>query len=147
MNILPALFEAVGLYSSSGGLGEHLRGLDIDCQTMSRQSAYNFVFLALIFVNVVILFNYYYGLLNRSPFNQVGWWLGNILVGAFIIFLIAYVGSHRDLVNHRYCEQLSFHDGDCIGFGITAAIYSVVWSVLLSLLIKWKSICNKKIPF
>ncbi|WP_343675222.1 hypothetical protein [Chitinophaga sp.] len=147
MDILPALFEAVGLYSSSGGLGEHLRGLDVNCQTMSRQSAYNIVFLSIIFVNALILFNYYYGLFNRHPFNKVGWWLGNILVGAIINYLVAYLGPHRDLINNRFCEQLSFQDSDCVGFGLTAAIYSMVWSTLLSVLIKWKSIYNKKIPF
>jgi hypothetical protein len=147
MDILPGLFEGLGLYSTSGGLGEHLRGLDVNCQDMSRQSVYGIVFLFMIFVNAVIILNYYYGLLNRSPFNKVGWWLINIFTGAFIIYLIAYLGAHRDLVNHNYCDQLSFHSGDCMGFGLTAAIYSVTWSVLLSFFIKWKSIVNKKIPF
>jgi magnesium-transporting ATPase (P-type) len=147
MEILRGLFEATGLYSTSGGLGEHLRGLDVDCQTMSRQSVYSIVFLFMIFVNAVIMLNYYYGLLNRYPFNKFGWWLMNVFTGAFIIYLIAYLEPHRDLVNKNYCEQLSFHNDDCMGFGLTAAIYSVTWSVLLSLLIKWKSIVNKKIPF
>jgi len=147
MDILPGLFEAVGLYSTSGGLGEHLRGLDVDCQNMSRQSAYNIVFLFMIVVNALIILNYYYGLLNRQPFNKLGWWLINVFTGAFIIYLIAFLGAYRDLVNRNYCEQLSFHSGDCMGFGLSAAIYSVLWSVLLSLFIKWKSICNKKIPF
>lgn len=147
MDILPGLFEAIGLYSTSGGLGEHLRGLDNNCQTISRQSAYSIVFLFMIFVNSVIMLNYYYGLLNRSPFNKLGWWLINVLTGAFIIYLIACLGPYRDLVNQNYCDQLIFHGGDCMGFGLTAAIYSMIWSVLLSLFIKWKSIVNKKIPF
>lgn len=147
MDVLPGLFEALGLYSTSGGLGEHLRGLDIKCESMSRQSAYGFVFILMIAVNAIIMVNYYYGLLNRRPFNQLLWWLGNVFTGAFIIYLVAYLGPHRDLVNHNYCEQLTFHEGDCMGFGLTAAIYAVIWSVLLSLLIKWKSIVNKRIPF
>jgi hypothetical protein len=147
MKILPGLFEAIGLYSTSGGLGDHLRGLDIDCQTMSRQSAYNVVFLFIIFINAVIMLNYYYGLLNRHPFNKSGWWLINVIIGAVIIYMIAYLEPHRDLVNNNYCKDLNFHNGDCMGFGLTAAVYSVTWSVLLSLLIKWKSIVNKKIPF
>ncbi|GAA3944111.1 hypothetical protein GO495_22630 [Chitinophaga oryziterrae] len=147
MNILSGLFEAVGLYSTSGGLGEHLRGLDVNCQTFSRQSAYSIVFLFMILVNAVIMLNYYYGLLNRHPFNKLGWWLINVFTGAFIIYLIAYLEPHRDLVNNNYCQELNFHNGDCVRFGLTAAIYSVIWSVLLSLFIKWKSIVNKKIPF
>jgi hypothetical protein len=147
MQILPGLFEAIGLYSTSGGLGEHLRGTALDCQTMSRQSTYNIVFLVIIFVNAIIMLNYYYGLLNRNPFNKFGWWLINVLIGAFIIYLIAYLQPYKDLINNNYCQDLKFHNGDCIGFGLTAAIYSVIWSVLLSLLIKWKSIVNKKIPF
>jgi hypothetical protein len=147
MDILPGLFEAIGLYSTSGGLGEHLRGFDIDCQTMSRQSTYSIVFLFMIFVNAVIMLNYYYGLLNRNPFNKFGWWLMNVLTGAFIIYIIAWLQPHRDLMNGNYCKDLNFHSVDCMGFGLTAAIYSVTWSVLLSLLIKWKSIVNKKIPF
>ena len=147
MDILPDLFEAPGLYSASGGLGEYLRGFDTDCQTYSRQSAYSIVFLFLIFVNAVIMLNYYYGLLNRHPFNKFGWWLVNVLTGAFIIYMIASLQPYKDLMNGEYCKDLSFHAGDCMGFGLTAAIYSVIWSVLLSLLIKWKSIVNKKIPF
>jgi hypothetical protein len=147
MDVLPGLFEALGMYSSSGGLGEHLRGLDVNCNTMSRQSAYSIVFLSMIVVNIVIMFNYYYGLFNRQPFNHFVWWLGNVLTGAFIIYVIAYLGPHKDLVNNNYCQTLVFNEGDCMGFGLTAAIYAMIWSVLLSLLLKWKSIVNKKIPF
>lgn len=147
MDILTGLFEAIGFYSTSGGLGEHLRGLDVDCQTMSRQSTYSIVFFSMIVLNAVIMLNYYYGLLNRYPFNKFGWWLINVFTGAFIIYVIAYLGPHKDLVNRNYCGELNFHDGDCMGFGLTAAIYSMTWSVFLSLFIKWKSIVNKKIPF
>jgi hypothetical protein len=147
MDILPGLFEAIGLYSTSGGLGDHLRGMGIDCHDFSRQSAYHMVFLVMIFADIIIMLNYYYGLLNRYPFNKVVWWLVNVLAGALTIYLIAYLGPHKDLVNSDYCEQLVFHESDCMGFGFTAAIYSVIWSVLLSPLLKWKSIVNKKIPF
>lgn len=146
-DFLISLFEALGLYSTQNGLSEHLRGLDLECNDYIRQSVYGVIFIYLFAINTLIVINYYYGLFNKVPWNMWWKWLINILVGAVIVFVIAYMYSNNDLSTGNYCKELNMTASDCIGFGITAAIYSLVWSCILSLLIKWKSSINRKVPF
>jgi hypothetical protein len=145
---LITLFESLGLYSSQNGLSEHLRGLDIKCeQGYIRQSIYSMVFLSLFIINAIIVINYYYGVLNRIPFNRFLWWIINVLVGSGIMFFISFLYANNDLVTHNICQDLSVTTSDCLGFGATSAIFSIVWSGTLSVIIKWKSSVNKKVPF
>ena len=67
MELLITIFEFLGLYSTQNGLGEHLRGLDINGIDYSNQSVYTMVFICLFIINSVIIINYYYGILNRIP--------------------------------------------------------------------------------
>jgi hypothetical protein len=147
-NFLVTLFESLGLYSSTNGLGEHLQGLDPHkCDQYTGQSIYNLVFIYLFVINSLIVINYYYGLFNRVPWNVWWKWLLNILIGASIMYIIAFMYPNNDLSTGNYCKDLHMHTSDCVGFGLTAFIYSLVWSVVLSLLIKWKSSVNRKVPF
>lgn len=144
---LITIFESFNLYSTQNGLGEHLRGLDIKGIDYSNQSIYSMVFLSLFIVNALIIINYYYGLLNRIPFNRFFWWLINVLLGSIILFFIAFLYSNNDFVTGNYYPKLSISTSDCVGFGLTAAIFSILWSCVLSILIKWNSSVNKKVPF
>jgi len=144
---LITLFESIGLYSTQNGLGEHLRGLDIEGIDYSNQSVYVMVFLCLFIVNLIIIFNYYFGILNRIPFNRFLWWLSNVIVGATILFFVAFLYANNDLTTGNIYSKLSVTSSDCVGFGFTAAIYSILWSLFLSVAIKWKSSVNKKVPF
>ena len=145
--LIAPLFESLGLYSTNNGLGEHLKGMGLDCNDYSRQSTYNLIALYLIVINSLIIINYYYGLFNRIPFNRLQAWLINVLMGAIILLVIAWSYPHQDLTAGAYCKDLKINSSDCAGFAITAAIYSVLWSFLLSMAIKWKSPINKKLPF
>lgn len=147
MDFFITLFEALGLYSTQNGLGEHLRGLNLTCEDYTGQSIYNTVFICLLSVNSIIIINYYYGIFNRRPFNRWWWWLINVLAGSIALFVIAFMYSNNDLESGNYCKDLIMSTSDCSGFGFTAATYSVAWSCLLSLIIKWKSSINKKVPF
>lgn len=148
MEFLITLFESLGLYSAQDGLGEHLRGLAVNCRDgYTGQSIYNLVFIYLFAINGILLLNYYYGYFNRRPYNRWGWWLLNVLAGCVILFVIAWIYPYNDLSTGSYCNSLHMSASDCVGFGLTAAIYSFVFCVLFSLLIKWKSSVNKKVPF
>ncbi len=144
---LITLFESIGLYSTQNGLSEHLRGLDIKGIDYSNQSIYAMVFLCLFIVNSLIVINYYYGILNRIPFNRFLWWLINVIVGATILFFVAFLYANNDFTTGNIYSKLSVTSSDCVGFGFTAAIYSIIWSCILSIIIKWKSSVNKKVPF
>ena len=43
-NLFVVLFESFGLYSTEGGLGDHLIGLDMNCNDASSQNIYNMIF-------------------------------------------------------------------------------------------------------
>jgi hypothetical protein len=147
-DFLIIIFESFGLYSASNGLGDHLRGLDIKCEEgYINQSIYNVVFLCVFTINSLIVINYYRGLFNRVNFTNFLSWLINVLVGALILFFIAFLYASNDFSTGNYCEDLSITNSDCFGFGITTAIFSIVWSFILSMLIKWTSSNNKKVPF
>lgn len=146
-DFLITIFEALGLYSSANGLSDHLRGLDVQCNDYTGQSIYNIVFLCVFIINALIVVNYYYGIFNRVNFTNILSWLINLLVGALILFLIAFLYANNDFTTGNYCKDLSISTSDCIGFGATASIFSFVWSFILSMIIKWKSSNNKKVPF
>lgn len=145
--LLISIFESLEFYSTASGLGEHLRGLNLECENFTRQSIYSMVFLALFLINSIIIINYYYGILNRIPFNRILWWLLNVLFGAIIMFLVAFLYANNDFTSGNVCKTLSITTSDCIGFGATTAIFSIGWSGFLSLVIKWCSSVNKKVPF
>jgi magnesium-transporting ATPase (P-type) len=147
MDFLITIFEALGLYSAQNGLGEHLRGLDLECNEYSRQSIYNIIFICLFGINTILVINYYYGIFNRRPFNRWWWWLFNCLAGAVAVFAIALIYTNNDLSTANYCKDLQMTGADCVGFAITAAIFSFAWCIILTFLIKWKSSINRKVPF
>jgi len=144
---LITLFESFDLYSTQNGLSEHLRGLDINGTAYTDQSIYSMVFLSLFIVNSLIVINYYYGVFNRIPFNRVIWWLVNVIIGSIILFFVAYLYANNDFSTGNIYSELSVTSSDCVGFGITSAIYSILWCTFLSTIIKWKSSVNKKVPF
>lgn len=147
VRFLIGLFNQLGLYSGQNGLDEHLKGLDLECNDYTRQSIYGLVFIWLFVINTAVVLNYYYGFFNRVPWNTWGRWLMNILFSALVVFIIAYLSAYNDFSKGNFCQDLMITNRDCIGFGLTAAIYSLLWSVILSILIKWKSSVNKKVPF
>ncbi|MBC9934183.1 hypothetical protein [Chitinophaga qingshengii] len=147
MEFVITLFESLGLYSDANGLGEHLRGLDVSCTGFTGASIYNQVFIWLFVINTAIVVNYYYLAFNRRPWNKAWKWALNILIGALLVAGIAYTLPHNDLETNNICQQLGVTNSDCIGFATAAAIYSLVWSFVLSMVIKWKSGVNKKVPF
>lgn len=147
MDFFITLFETLGLYSTQNGLAEHLRGMNLKCEDYTGQSIYNIVFICLVSINSIIIINYYYGIFNRRPFNRWWWWLINVLAGSVILFFIGFMYPNNDLESGNYCKDLVMSTADCSGFGFTASIYSFIWCCLLSMIIKWKSSVNKKVPF
>jgi hypothetical protein len=140
------LFDALNLFSTANGLGDHLKGMDIACNDFTNQNIYNIVFLWFLGINVLFLINYYYGFLNRSPFNKLIVWGINMLLSALLVGVVAFFYAHNSYAVGNICPQINISDADSFGFGATAFIYSLLFFFLFSLVIKWKS-NNKKIPF
>ena len=146
-NFFITLFESFGLYSDANGLGDHLRGLDVQCTDYINQSTYNIIFICLFVINSIIMVNYYYGFHNRPKFSKFLPWFIHALIGAIILFLIAFFYSYNDFSTGNYCKDLNITTSDCIGFGSVAAIYSLIWNFIISIFLKLKSSNNKKVPY
>lgn len=146
-NLFVVLFESFGLYSTEGGLGDHLIGLDMNCNDASSQNIYNMIFLSILFINIAFALNYYYGLFNRQKFaNIFSWFILSNLICGVIIFCIAFFNSYNDFSTANYCNQLNISINDCMGFALTALIWSIIFHFIISLGLKLKSTNNKKLP-
>lgn len=135
-------------FSYSRDLHAHLKGMDITCNTYSSGTTiYGYVAIMLLIVAPIITINFYYGIFNRPKFASIWVWLLNVIVASIIIFCCAFMQPTSDLRHSRYCKDLNFSTTDCMLFGFTAATYTLIACILVSLAIKWWSLNNKKIPF
>lgn len=141
------IFDKFPRIKYSVDLHQHLKGLDIKCETYSSQDFYALLYPVLIITCIVVMLNYYYGLFNRPKCANILWWLLNIFVVTTGFFCWAFFKSTEDLNNHNYCESLHFNSSDCLMFGLTAACYALITCFVSSLAIKWGSTHNKLIPF
>ena len=146
IDFLIASFEGLGLYSTIKGLGDHLAGFDMQ-GTWNGPNVYLNVCLTMFVTCALFVFNYYYGLFNRVKFSVIWYWISNLAICVLIVGGIAYGYAARDLPAGMHSNQIHFSDTDCIGFGSTAAIYSALLFVIFSLIFKWGSRNQSKIPF
>jgi uncharacterized membrane protein YbhN (UPF0104 family) len=146
-NFFISIFESFGFYSSANGLGEHLKGLDVKCSDYTNQSIYNIIIICIFLISSLLIVNYYYGLFNRPNFTNRLTWILHVLISSLIIFVISFLYAYNDYSTGNYCKELSMTSNDCIGFGFATAIFSTLWCIIFSMIIKWKSNNNKKIPF
>lgn len=141
------IFDMMPRFSYSRDLHAHLKGLDITCNSYSAGTTiYGYVLMIMLIVSPIIMVNFYYGIFNRPKFANSWVWLLNVLIASAITFSCAFIQSSSDFKHNRYCSQLHFNTMDCILFGFTAATYTVFACLLISFIIKWKSLNNKKIP-
>ncbi len=143
-----SFFDHLVRLGYSSGMHQQLRGHGIDCNdSFGGDSVYQLTAIVLLAVSLVAALNYYYGLFNRPRFTHRWVWLLNILAASGIVGGFAYLRAAAYLPPDRHCEDLHFGAIDCLMFAFTAMIYTAITCTLLSLLLKWKSIANKKIPF
>jgi hypothetical protein len=129
-------------------LHAHLKGWAIDCNSgYTRQSIYQSVSVVMIVLVLLGTLNYYYGFFNRPRFSKTSFWLLNMLCISIIIFVMAYIMSSSGLHDGNHCPDLHFYSTDCMLFGFTAVIYTIIFYVVASLIVKWFSLNNKKVPF
>lgn len=131
----------------SDGLHQQLKGRAVDCIDNSGDAAYPIVSIVLLVVSLIVILNYYYGLFNNPRFTHRRVWLLNIVVASCTVGFFAYFQAARYLPEEKHCDKLHFTVMDCMLFAFTAMIYTAFTCIFFSLLFKWKSISNKKIPF
>jgi hypothetical protein len=145
---MPHFFDKLPRLGYASDLHKHLKGLDPNsfCESYTGTDIYTWISIWMMGVSLILIINFYYGLLNRPKCSKFIYWLLNILATGTIIFGLAYTRVNDDLNNHNYCEELSFGATDCMLFGMTAAVYAIILSIIISFIIKWGSLHNKKIP-
>lgn len=131
----------------SKDLHQQLKGLSLDCEGYTGDAAYPIVSIVLLVVSLIVILNYYYGLFNNPRFTHRRVWLLNIVVASCTVGFFAYFQATGYLPEGKHCETSHFNVLDCMLFAFTAMIYTAITCILFSLLFKWKSISNKKVPF
>lgn len=130
----------------SHDLHEQLKGLDMEGET-NGNSIYQLTGFLIIGISLLTMLNYYYGLFNNPRFTHRRTWLLNLLVPSTAIGLFAYFQAARYLPEDKHYSELHFSITDCALFGVNEMLLCMIACLLWSLLLKWKSVANKKIPF
>lgn len=142
-----SFFDHLFFGGYSQDLHEQLKGLSADCSSYNGSNVYQATAIVLLLVSLVLLLNYYYGLFNDPRFTYRRVWLLHILVACLIVGGFAYLSAASYLPEEKHCSDLHFGALDCSLFALTEMGYTAIVCILLSLLLKWKSVSNKKIPF
>ena len=143
-----SIWDKIFRFDYSKDLHIHLKGWAVDCNSgYTRQSAYQTICLLILVITAVGALNYYRGYFNKPRFSKLWFWLLNLIVLAGIVFTSAYVISAAGIKEGSHCPDLHFYSTDCILFGLTAVIYTALLFFGFSLMIKWWSLNNNRVPF
>lgn len=131
VNFFASLYEWFGLMRLyARDLGDFLRGWDITCTNFIATPWYVYIGWTMI---ILTSFSYalQYHIIDNSRFNKRRhWWLIAFLI--FILnFLIAFSIPYNSIQAGDYCKDLTISTSDCLGFGLSNAI----WSLILFLII------------
>lgn len=142
-----SVFDYLPHLGYSGDLHQQLKGLAPDCSGYQGAAVYQLTAIVTLALSFLAMLNYYYGLCNNPRFTHRRVWLLHLLTAGLLCGLFAYYRAVSYLPEERHCADIHFSGIDCLMFGLTTMAYSLVAGVLFSLLLKWKSVSNKKIPF
>ena len=142
-----SFFDSILRFSYSSDLHQHLKGLSTDCQNYTGTAVYQLVSLTLLAVSFLIVLNYYYGLFNHPKHTHRWVWLLNVLVACGIVGTAAYFMAAAGLPEEKHCPDIHFTKMDCALFAATSMLYTFIVCLIFSLIFKWKSVANKKVPF
>jgi len=131
----------------SKGLHQQLKGYTTDCSGYGSDAVYQLNSLVLLALSVVTMLNYYYGVFNNPRFTHRRIWFLNILAASGMVGVVSYFQAASFLSPEKHCNDLHFTAIDCLLFAVNQAVYAMFVCFLCSLLLKWKSIANKKVPF
>lgn len=142
-----SFFDRLFYLGYSRDLHQQLKGHAINDSGYSGVAAYSVVSIVLLVVSLIVILNYYYGLFNNPRFTHRRVWLLNIVVASCTVGFFAYFQATGYLPEDKHYVDFRFSHLDCMLFAFTAMIYTAFTCIFFSLLFKWKSISNKKIPF
>jgi hypothetical protein len=122
-------FGLIPLYSRD--MGDLLRGWDITCTDYIGTPLYVYIGY-IMFILTGFIYTLQYHIIDSSRWNKKKhWWIFALLI-VLLNFLIAFTIPFNTFATNDYCEQLNLTSSDCIGFGISNALWSFVLFILLS---------------
>lgn len=126
-----SLYEWFGLIPFySKDMGDHLRGFDITCTDYIATPWYVYVGW-IMFVITGVLYALQYHIIDSPRFiKKRHWWLVAMLIFT-LNFLVAFSIPYNAINAGDFCQELVLSVPDCIGFGISNAL----WSFILFLII------------
>jgi hypothetical protein len=122
-------FGLIPFYSRD--LGDHLRGWDITCTDYIGTSWY--IYVGWIMISMTSFFYaLMYHVIDSPRFNRrTHWWM--IAGVVFVLnFLIAFAIPFNSIQAGDYCQQLNITTADCLGFGLSNALVSIVVFTIIS---------------
>lgn len=123
-------------------LADYLWGEATDTQTTNMYVAFG---LWMIVVSAVFMVLYYY-IFNHPRWNTVKGWLTFLLVNAFVNFMVGWLWLVVDY-NNGNMVNLNIGEGNLLCFGVTNAIISIPFFIILSLAFHWWSSNCSRTPF
>jgi len=112
-------------------LGEHLQGLDIICEDYVATPWYTYIGTSMILVTI-LSYAFQYHIIDSNRYSGRPHLIITSITSIVINFLIAFSIPFNALQNNNYCGELNFNTADCIGFGISNAIWSFILLVIIT---------------
>lgn len=141
------MIEKLPRFSYAEGLHQYLKGMSLDCSDYTNQSIYQLVAIWVFALNLVSNINYYFGITDRPKFSNLTFWIIRSLVISSGLGLFGYYKAAIGLNPEKHCSDLVFLKTDCLLFGLTVFVYSLLLNFVFAMMLKWFSTDNKKVPF
>lgn len=122
-------FGMIPFYSKD--MGDHLRGFDVTCTDYIATPWYVYIgWIMLVLTALTFALQYY--IVDSPKYNKARhWWffaLGLVLLNFFTAFGIPY----NSLQAGGYCNQLNLTISDCVGFGFSNVLWSLIFYGIIS---------------
>jgi hypothetical protein len=130
--LFASFYEWFGLMPYSRDMGNYLFGFDITCNLEFIGTPWYIIIGWLMIIITTIFYALQYYIIDSSRWNKKKhWWLFALMV--FVLnYLIAFTIPFNAIKAGDYCNQLNLSVFDCIGFGLSNAIWSFLLFVLIS---------------
>jgi hypothetical protein len=123
-------FGLIPVYSKD--LSEFLKGWDYACTGYFALHWYLYVGLFMI-TSTILLFALQYDLVNSKRFKKRQHWGLTALIVFIVNFAVAFAVPFVALQTGMHCMRLKLATFDCLTFGLSNAVWSIVLLSLLSL--------------
>lgn len=112
-------------------LADWLRGWDELCEGYNEQNKYVMIGFFMI-ISSLIVYVVLYHVIDSSRFKSKGHWWISLLILVLSNFFFAFSIPYNVLMSGNFCEDLSFDVFDCIGFGISNSIWTIIFYILIT---------------